>query len=176
MIRIIIYYFLICSFCVSPAYSKSKVETMGDILQIALPSAAFGMTYYSKDKNGRSKFYKSAVTVLAITYALKYVVEDERPNGSDKRAFISGHTAAAFLGTSFLQRRYGWKFGVLYAASSFVGWSRIKSKNHELNDVIRGGVIGVAVTCMFTKRKNKDLAFTPLLYRDTYGLDFSYKW
>ena len=176
MIKIVIYYLLICSFCVSSTYSKSKVERMGDIIQIVLPSAAYGMTYYSKDKNGRSKFYKSALTVFAITYALKYTVPDERPNGNDKLSFISGHTAAAFMGTSFLQRRYGWKFGLLYAASSFVGWSRIKSKNHKLDDVISGGVIGVAVTCIFTKRKNKDLNFAPILNRDTYGLDFSYKW
>ena len=81
-------------------------ETAGDILQIALPALAYGMTFAYQDPEGRKQFYPSFLSTLGITYALKYGIHSERPNGGE-HAFPSGHTAAAFSGASFIQRRYG---------------------------------------------------------------------
>ena len=75
-----------------------------------------------------------------------------------------------------MQRRYGWKYGLIYIPASFVGWSRIKSKNHDLDDVERGAILGIISTYIFTKHRNKDLHLMPLIKPNTYGLDIAYKW
>jgi len=176
MLKKVFLYLFICSFIVPPAYSRDNIETIGDILQIALPVTAFGMTFHFKDNKGRGKFYKSALIASIVTVTLKYTVYDVRPNGNDSHSFVSGHTVAAFLGASFMQRRYGWKYGAIYIPASFVGWSRIKSKNHDFYDVGRGAILGIISTYIFTRHRNKDSHLMPLIKPNTYGLNFTYEW
>ena len=126
--------------------AETSAESVGDILQIALPAAAFGMTFGYDDPGGRTQFYKSFFSTLGTTYALKLMVDKERPDGGNM-AFPSGHTSAAFSGASFIQRRYGWKYGVpAYAAAAYVGWSRIDADAHYVEDVVAGAAIGNFLT------------------------------
>ena len=70
---------------------------------------------------------------------------------SGRWSFPSGHTASAFIGAGFLQRRYGWKYGVpAYLAAGFVGASRVITKWHWIGDVIIGAGIGIGVNYLFT--------------------------
>ena len=39
-------------------YAKSDTEKLGDILQIAVPLGAYGITLYLDDKEGQNQFYK----------------------------------------------------------------------------------------------------------------------
>lgn len=72
-----------------------------------------------------------------MTYALKYLIKKERPDGSDKHSFPSMHTSVSFTGAAFIQRRYGWKWGIpAYAIASYVGWSRTYAKKHDWWDVV----------------------------------------
>ena len=72
-----------------------NTEQAGDILQIVIPSVAYGTTFYLDDKEGQNQFYKSFGTNLGVTYGLKYDVNKKRPNDG-KHSFPSGHTSAAF--------------------------------------------------------------------------------
>ncbi len=145
-------FLLIFIFFVSPIFASDSIELTGDILKIVLPAAGYGMTFYYNDYQGRAEFYKSFLTTLGITYTLKYSVHKTRPNG-EPGSFPSGHASVAFSGASFIQKRYGWKFGIpAYIAATFVAWSRIESKNHYLEDVIAGGFIGITVTYVFTDK------------------------
>ncbi|HDH53646.1 MAG TPA: phosphatase PAP2 family protein [Nitrospirae bacterium] len=139
-----------------------------------------GMTYVKGDEQGRKEFYKSFAATMAATYALKYAVPDIRPDGSDNKSFISGHTSAAFSGASFIQRRYGWKPGIpAYAAAAFVGWSRIEAKKHYIDDVARGAVIGILSVYIFTS-PYKGVTITPIagndMYNDMYGVRLQVGW
>ena len=45
-----------------------------------------------------------------------------------------------------MHRAYGPWVGVpLYAFAAFVGYERIDARNHDLNDVISGAIIGLAI-------------------------------
>jgi len=128
------------------------LETTGDIGAVALPVAAAVMTVAEHDKGGTIQFTKSFATAMAATYGLRYTVQENRPNGHD-RSFPSAHTSSAFAGAAFIQRRYGWTYGVpAYIISSVVGYSRIDAKEHWIHDVLASAAIGVVSNLIFTTR------------------------
>ncbi len=157
-------------------HATDYTKETGYVLQILIPATALALTYAKGDNQGSIQFYKSFATTMAATYALKYSVPETRPDGTDNKSFISGHTSAAFSGASFIQRRYGWKLGIVaYAAASFTGWSRIESKKHYLGDVARGAAIGIISTYIFTSPYN-GVTIQAFADRDTYGINLLTSW
>ena len=119
------------------AQSNKEIERTGDVLQIAIPLAAYGMTYLFDDHQGRRSFASVFFSTMGTTYALKYSFPDKRPDGGDALSFVSGHTSAAFSGAAFIQRRYGWRYGIpAYLGAAFVGWSRIQVGKHHQDRLI----------------------------------------
>ncbi len=155
----------------SPLQAKDNIEIAGDILELTLPTTAFGMSLIFHDDNGTKQFVKSFITTLGITYTLKYTIHKKRPNGGE-HSFPSGHTSSSFSAASFIQRRYGWKYGIpAYIAASFVGWSRIECKAHYPEDVLAGAFIGIVSTYMFTKKFHnkilKNINFSIISYKNS---------
>ena len=145
---------------------ESNIERAGDILHYAIPASAGLTTLILNDKEGSKQFLKSFATNLAVTYTLKYAFNKPRPEGAtDGLAFPSGHTSAAFQGASFIQRRYGWKYGIpAYILAGYVGYSRIEGLNdrHDGWDVLGGIIVGIGSTYLFTtpyEKKNLDITF-----------------
>ena len=153
MKRILILLIVILCFSISKAQNKT-ITTSGDILQLAIPAAAFGSTFIWNDDHTKPtwQFIKAYGTSMVLAVALKHIVLKPRPDGSDNYSFPSGHTTSAFSGASFIQRRYGWKYGVpSYLLASFVGYSRIQAKKHDGWDVLAGATIGIGTSYLFTK-------------------------
>jgi membrane-associated phospholipid phosphatase len=133
------------------AQAKDGIETAGDILQFVLPGTAAGLTLLNKDGQGALEFGESAALTLGVTYALKYTVDERRPNGG-KQSFPSGHTSISFSAAEFMRKRYGWEYGVpAYALASFVAYSRVESGQHHPHDVIAGAAIGILSSYIFTR-------------------------
>lgn len=149
------------------ADETAEVERNGDYLQVAVPLVALGLTFLLGDEGvgSTSPYAGSGLALdtawlhmngsprhdlmLAIgrtelaTYSLKYSVDSERPNGSGQ-SFPSGHTSIAFAGAEFIRKEYGWWWGApSYLAASYVGWSRVETKNHWTSDVLAGAAIGI---------------------------------
>jgi len=155
---------------------KSNIETGGDVLQILIPLTGYATTFYLDDQEGRNQFYKSFLTTVLITQGLKLTINEQRPNGSGNDSFPSGHTSAAFQGAAFIQKRYGWPYGIpAYAAATFVGYSRVQSNQHHIKDVIAGAAIGTLSSYYFTT-EYKGITVTPFVESRTEGLDFSMNW
>ena len=134
--------------------NRSFIERSGDLFQIAIPIAGLGYTYYSDDINGRKQFWSSYLSSLSLTYLLKYSINKERPNGDCCESFPSGHTASAFAGAMFIQKRYGSKYGIpSLILASFVGYSRVHAKKHFWEDVIAGAFISTIVNLILTDKK-----------------------
>ncbi len=151
-------------------------ETAGDILRIALPAAAWGMTqYYGDDAGSRQFYYSFAATVLS-TYALKSAIHKNRPDGSDNDAFPSGHASMAFQGAAFIQRRYGWQYGApAYALAAYTGYNRVDNNKHDTRDVLAGALIGIAASYYFAE-PFYGVQVTPTAGLNGVGLQFSKHW
>ena len=156
------------------------LEGTGDVLQIALPVAAGITTVVLNDWKGTKQFAFSYATSLAITYSLKKIVRKRRPEGRYLYdAFPSGHSTSAFSGASFIQRRYGWKYGKwAYVLASIVGVSRVEGSVgwHDFWDVIAGASIGIGSTYLFTTPyENQKIEVGFYSKNNNYLLSFSYR-
>ncbi len=145
---------------------ENVIQDSGNYAQHLPVAAALVLIIVKKDKKGFWQFAESFGTTLGATVILKYVINKPRPNGAtDGHAFPSGHTAEAFSGASFIQRRYGWKFGVpAYLVAGYVGISRLEGHNprHDGWDVLAGAVVGIGSTYIFTtpfERDHYELSF-----------------
>ena len=116
----------------------------------------------------------STATCLAVNYGLELCIRKDRPDGTGHHAFPSTHTAVAFNGSTFLMKRYGWKWGVpAYVVSSFVAWGRVHTDRHDWWDVLGGAAIGAGTAFIFTKPfvKDVEVAISPTTFGDrAYGL------
>lgn len=125
--------------------SERAIEARGDQLRVALPLTAWAITLLEDDSEGRMQLTQSLLTSSGVTLALKATIDKERPNG-EEHSFPSGHTAIAFSGAAFLQRRYGLAYGVpAYAAACYVGWSRIKTDQHWQEDVYAAALLAIVI-------------------------------
>jgi len=156
------------------AQAKSTTQQAGDILQIAIPLASFASTLIIEDDyQGSFQFIKSAITSELTTLALKKSINEQRPNGVCCDSFPSGHTSAAFMGASFVQFRYGWKYAIpAYAAATLVAYSRVDSNEHYTRDVLAGAAIGVLSSYFFTK-KYHHINVTPYAFNNQLGVQVS---
>lgn len=160
----------------APSRAGDDIETAGDVLQVVLPITAAAMTVGLRDWEGTTNFAKAFSLTMATTFTLKYSIDAERPNGSGL-SMPSGHTAAAFSGASFIQRRYGWRYSLpAYGAAAFVAYSRVAANKHHVEDVIVGALLGIGSTYLNTKHLNEGLYMVPLYGRGSYGLMLGISW
>ncbi|QEQ57258.1 phosphatase PAP2 family protein [Chlorobium phaeovibrioides] len=137
-----------------PAYAADGIETAGTALAAALPAAAGGLCLLHEDREGAVQLLESAALTLGVTYAMKYAIDEDRPDGG-KRSFPSGHTSVSFSAAEFMRSRYGWNYALpAYALAGFVGYSRIEADRHHMHDVLAGAAVGVFSSMLFTTPRN----------------------
>lgn len=149
-----IYILVICLLCslATDGQTRKKIETSTDILMFITPVSGFVSSLVIGDYQGTKQIVLSGATNLAASFLLKYTIKKERPDHSNYHSFPSAHTSIAFQGASFIQRRYGWKWGApAYLLSAYVGWGRTYAKKHDWWDVVGGAAIGTASTYIFTR-------------------------
>ena len=89
--------------------------------------------------------FRAQIVSQAMVQGAKFLVQRERPDGSNSLSFPSGHTASAFATATVVQAHYGWKAGIpAYALASAVSASRMASNKHYLSDVLVGAGLGIA--------------------------------
>lgn len=153
--------------------NRKAVRTSGDIGAVLLPVAGLTAVLINKDWEGLKQGVFAGATTLGVTYALKYIVEKERPDRIDLHSFPSMHTSVSFAAASFIQRRYGWKWGApAYVLSTYVGWSRVYGKKHDWWDVAAGAAIGIGSSYIFTRpfAKKHNLTISPVAGDGHYGV------
>jgi membrane-associated phospholipid phosphatase len=144
-----------------------------------LPIVAGGIALYKHDRIGVAQLTAETLFTVGTAYALKNIVRERRPDGSDFHSFPSGTTALAASGSSFLWGRYGWEYGLpAFALTQFVSYSRIQAKQHHWYDTLASSAIatgyGYVLTTPFKQRYNVDTR----LSASPHGayLQLSYAW
>lgn len=121
------------------------------------------------------------VVSAATTYGLKHAVSERRPDGSDCRAFPSGHATMAFAGATALRHEYGhlspWVSVGGYTLAALVAADRVRRDRHYAHDVVAGAAIGVGITELsylinkrFVRARKTDIILTS----QTVGLMFRF--
>lgn len=164
-------------FSVHEPSQADGIRTAGDMLQVAIPTVALGMTLNEPDRTGTKQWFESFITTTIVTQTLKHSIDRERPNGGDL-SFPSGHTSSAFQGAAFIHRRYGDEYMIpAYLLASFVGYSRVHAGVHYWSDVIAGAAVGIISSYYWAKPKNSTenaSMLVPLFNPDTKTIGLSY--
>ena len=101
---------------------------------------------------GRLALSAGAAYVLsaATTYSLKHLVDERRPDHSDRRAFPSGHATMAFAGATAMRHEYGhlspWVTVGGYTLAALTAADRVRLDRHYVHDVLAGAAIGAGMT------------------------------
>jgi membrane-associated phospholipid phosphatase len=141
--------------------------TVGGSAMVPLVGAMFVAGRFAPQGRFRSATYDFAQAMIvngAYTSILKYSIHRERPDGSNRLSFPSGHTSSAFSLATVANRHYGWKVGVpAYVLASGIGLSRIEKDKHYLSDVLAGATLGVIVGRTVTRLDGERPAKKPFV-------------
>jgi membrane-associated phospholipid phosphatase len=121
---------------------------LGELYTLLPTAAAVYAVGRIKDEPKVSHLGMDLVEALAmseaLTAALKYTTRRERPDGSGKTSFPSGHAADTFAFATALERHLNWRFAVpAYIFASYVAISRLPANRHWLSDTVFGSTVGI---------------------------------
>jgi len=86
---------------------------------------------------------RAQILTESLIEPIKLLARRERPDGSNRLSFPSGHAAITFAGATVVERHLGWKRSVLgYTIASYVAASRLHDNVHFLSDVAFGAAVG----------------------------------
>lgn len=130
--------------------------TAGDVLAVAVPLTALTATFTLDDPEGRAALFASYTITMTTSYALKANAARERPDGTDELSFPSAHTASAFSGAAFLQRRYGWEVGLpAYLSATYTGWSRLDANRSHVSDIVAGAALAWGINYWLVPKSDR---------------------
>ena len=132
-----------------------RVFPLDDYLQYAPGAAVYVLNAFGiHGKNNfrdRTIIYLMSNALMGVAVeTLKKTISAERPDGSGKDGFPSGHTGTAFVAAEFLRQEYGdispW-YGVGgYAAAIGTSFLRIYNDKHWFSELLPGAGIGILST------------------------------
>lgn len=138
------------------AAGNQTITDAGDILRLALPGAAAGISLYKGDYQGLAQFAIAYAGTIGIAEGLKQVVHERRPDGSDWKSMPSASAASAQAASAYLWHRYGWEYGLpAFGLAVFTGYSRVQAKKHHWYDVAASDVIAFSINYLVVTRYHK---------------------
>jgi len=147
-----------------------------DIFKVKSKNNAFDQTKYL------------TIALLAnniVTFGLKKITNEERPNGENNESFPSGHTSNAFVMATVLHHEFidtsTWLAYSGYLFATTTGVLRVLNNKHWVSDVLVGAGLGIIVTDLvyrfeplknWNPFKNEKVQTTiaPSYYKNTAGL------
>lgn len=113
-------------------------------IALSLGTYAFGRIFDEpKTSHLGMDLIQAQILTEILVEPLKFATRRERPDGSNRQSFPSGHAAVTFATATVIERHLGWRKSVLaYAIASYVAASRLHDNRHYLSDVIFGAAVG----------------------------------
>jgi len=161
------------------ARGQQDTSFVGDILAGVIPASGFALSYFRGDTEGEKQWLRNLAVNQILTSAARLGFNEtslgKRPDGSGY-GFPSGHVALVASGASFLQERYGWKYGVpAWLLTGYVAWNRVDNGHHHWRDVVASSVLAFGVGKLFV---TPELAthLAPVIGPDFLGMRFERSW
>lgn len=86
----------------------------------------------------------ACISETVLVNVLKYTVKEERPDGTSRNSFPSGHSATAFTGAELTRMEYGYGWGAgAYGLAATTAVLRVAHDRHWWWDCLAGAGIGV---------------------------------
>jgi membrane-associated phospholipid phosphatase len=158
--------------------SNDSLEKAGTVIAFALPATAAGISLWKSDWDGLVQLALVTGATVGTTFALKQVIHEERPDGSDDKSFPSDTAALAFAPAQYLWERYGWEYGApAYLAGGFVAYSRVESRQHHWWDVAASAGLAFGFGKLLTSHyQNPNLYGSAYLVPGGGYVTASYRW
>lgn len=102
-----------------------------------------------------SEALRAVILTGVVVVPLKLAVRRERPDGTNRLSFPSGHVANAFALSTVLSRRYGPRLGLpLYTLAALVPAARIHRGRHFFSDTVAGAALGTMAGLAVTRHED----------------------
>lgn len=175
------------------AHDRPGKTTLDNYTQYFPAVMVYGLNLAGiKGKHGfkdRTIIYATSQLIsAAIVTPAKNLIAEERPDGSNRKSFPSGHAATAFSTAHFMYREYRDNNLLLslsgYPFAAFTGVYRVLNDKHWMTDVIAGAGVGILSTelaywlypkmntLISRKKKNNKSVVVP--YYQSKGVGMSY--
>ncbi len=155
---------------------------IGDYYGQLVPNAIYvlGMGAHAMATDSNISSYRAEHMFKATFYAglvvsaLKYTVQEPRPNSPHERnSFPSGHTATAFAFASTVAMQHNVYLGTTaLLMAGFTAYSRMNDGRHYLHDVMAGMSIGIGYGAgiYYSQRGKARFSMVPIIDEDLAGL------
>lgn len=136
----------------SPASAdEGDWATASDIGVGGLVAWSLGVPLAQGDGEGALQAGVAMAAAQGVSQALKYTIDETRPDGSDRHSFPSAHTSTAFAAAASIFERRGAGEGIpALAVAGLVGLARVEAKKHHWHDALAGAAIGGASGLLMT--------------------------
>lgn len=130
-------------------------KNIEDYLQFVALLYAYTILFFCGEaKSGSKQLAISALVVMAVTHALKHLINAKRPDGGGY-SFPSGHTALAFGVAAAIHKRYHFYYAIpAYINGTLVGFLRIFHNKHHLRDVLGAFVLATVMSWILVKKRD----------------------
>jgi membrane-associated phospholipid phosphatase len=167
---------VVCSLLGATSAARGQDTSIaGDILTGVIPATAFAIAFFRDDTEGEKQWLRNVAVNQLLTSAARVGFNEtswgKRPNGGPY-GFPSGHVAFVASGASFLQERYGWRYGIpAWLLTGYVAANRVQNDHHHWRDVVASGVLAYGVGKFFV---TPELAthLAPVIGPDFMGMRF----
>lgn len=159
------------------AQAQSQRHT-GELLAVVLPAATLGTELVRGDTEGAWQFAQSLGATALGTEVLKHTTRVERPDGSDRQSFPSGHAAWAFSSAAYVRQRHGWLAAApLYLAAAYVGQTRVDARRHRWGDILGSALVAEASAMWLVKpAPGLQVGVVPVLAPQQLGVTLLARW
>ncbi len=154
------HYALVNSFYIPAKYYGATLEQVG----LALAAYGFGrLSDKPKVSHVGMDLLRAQMLTETLVGPLKLATHRERPDGSNRQSFPSGHAAVTFAGATVIERHLGWRKSALaYVVAAYVATSRLHDNRHYASDVLFGAAAGTIAGRTVTRHGADDWAFVPI--------------
>ena len=130
---------------VNASFAAGKyVGNTPEQVALSLGTYAFGRIFdQPKVSHLGMDLLQAQILTEMLVEPIKLATHRERPDGSNRMSFPSGHAAITFAGATVIERHLGWRKALLgYAIASYVASSRLHDNRHYVSDVVFGAAVG----------------------------------